>query len=137
MEFSEIELHGDLARGIAEAGYVTCMPVQEEVLKHAFGGQDLYVQSQTGTGKTAAFLVMIFQRLLTESVLAGKKALIMAPTRELAVQIEEEARLLAKYLPFKIGSFYGGVGYGEQHRLLKENAQILVGTPGRVLDLNG
>ncbi|MDR2517028.1 MAG: DEAD/DEAH box helicase [Spirochaetaceae bacterium] len=137
MEFSELELHGDLARGIAEAGYVTCMPVQEEVLKNAFGGQDLYVQSQTGTGKTAAFLVVIFQRLLAESALSGKKALIMAPTRELAVQIEEEARLLAKYLPFKIGSFYGGVGYGEQHRLLKENAQILVGTPGRVLDLNG
>jgi len=136
MEFKDFTLHPDLQRGIAEAEYVTCMPVQEQVLTHAFGGQDLYVQSQTGTGKTAAFLVVIFQRLLTEEFLAGKKALIMAPTRELAVQIEEEAKLLAKYLPFKIGSFYGGVGYAGQEKLLRENAQILVGTPGRVLDLN-
>jgi ATP-dependent RNA helicase RhlB len=136
MEFKEFNLHPDLQRGIAEAEYINCMPVQEQVLSRAFGGQDLYVQSQTGTGKTAAFLVVIFQRLLTEDRLAGRKALIMAPTRELAVQIEEEAKMLAKYLPFKIGSFYGGVGYTQQEKLLRENAQILVGTPGRVLDLN-
>ncbi|MCL2557666.1 MAG: DEAD/DEAH box helicase [Treponema sp.] len=136
MEFKDFDLHPDLQRGIAEANYVTCMDVQEQVLTHAFGGQDLYVQSQTGTGKTAAFLIVIFQRLLSEDFLSGKKALIMAPTRELAVQIEEEAKVLAKYLPFKTGSFYGGVGYAQQERLLRENAQILVGTPGRVLDLN-
>jgi ATP-dependent RNA helicase RhlB len=137
MEFSELNLHPDLARGIAEAGYVTCTPVQEQVLTRAFNGQDLYVQSQTGTGKTAAFLIVIFERFLTETNLTGKKALIMSPTRELAVQIEEEARALGRYLPYGIGSFYGGVGYGEQQRRLKEEAQILVGTPGRVLDLNG
>jgi ATP-dependent RNA helicase RhlB len=136
MEFKDLNLHPDLQRGIAEAEYVTCMPVQEQVLTHAFGGQDLYVQSQTGTGKTAAFLIVIFQRLLTEDLLAGKKAIIMVPTRELAVQVEEEAKLLGKYLPFKIGSFYGGVGYTQQQQLLKDNVQILVGTPGRVLDLN-
>ena len=112
------------------------MPVQEQVLQHAFSGQDLYVQSQTGTGKTAAFLVVIFQRLLTEDMLNGKKAIIMAPTRELAVQIEEEAKLIGKYLPIKIGSFYGGVGYTQQTAMLKDNVQIMVGTPGRVLDLN-
>jgi ATP-dependent RNA helicase RhlB len=136
MDFKEFNLHPDLQRGIAEAGYVTCMPVQEQVLTHAFGGRDLYVQSQTGTGKTAAFLTVIFQRLLTDNVLAGKKALIMAPTRELAVQIEEEAKVLGQYLPFKIGSFYGGVGYTQQERLLRENVHIMAGTPGRVLDLN-
>jgi ATP-dependent RNA helicase RhlB len=136
MEFSELTLHPDLHRGIAEAGYVTCMPVQEQVLGNAFGGHDLYVQSQTGTGKTAAFLIVIFQRLLTEPMLKGKKALIMVPTRELAVQVEEEANLLGKHLPFKIGSFYGGVGYAQQQKILRENVQILVGTPGRVLDLN-
>jgi ATP-dependent RNA helicase RhlB len=136
MEFQELNLHPDLQRGIAEAGYVTCMPVQEQVLTNAFGGQDLYVQSQTGTGKTAAFLIVIFQRLLTESILNGKKAIIMVPTRELAVQVEEEAKILGQYLPFKIGSFYGGVGYTEQQRLLRDNVQVLVGTPGRVLDLN-
>jgi ATP-dependent RNA helicase RhlB len=136
MEFTELNLHPDLQRGISEAGYFTCMPVQEQVLTNAFGGQDLYVQSQTGTGKTAAFLVVIFQRLLAESLLTGKKALIMVPTRELAVQVEEEAKLLGTYLPFKTGSFYGGVGYADQQRLLKDDVQILVGTPGRVLDLN-
>jgi ATP-dependent RNA helicase RhlB len=136
MEFAELNLHPDLQRGIAEAGYLTCMPVQEQVLTNAFGGQDLYVQSQTGTGKTAAFLVVIFQRFLTEPLLTGKKALIMTPTRELAVQVEEEAKVLGKYLSFKTGSFYGGVGYSDQQRLLKDNVQILVGTPGRVLDLN-
>ncbi|MDR1025192.1 MAG: DEAD/DEAH box helicase [Treponema sp.] len=136
MEFKELNLHPDLQRGIAEAGYVACMPVQEQVLANAFGGQDLYVQSQTGTGKTAAFLVVIYQRLLTEDLLAGKKAIIMVPTRELAVQVEEEAKVLGKYLPFKAGSFYGGVGYAQQLQMLRENVQILVGTPGRVLDLN-
>ncbi|MDR0655487.1 MAG: DEAD/DEAH box helicase [Treponema sp.] len=136
MEFNELNLHRDLKRGIEEAGYINCMPVQEQVIKHAFTGQDLYVQSQTGTGKTAAFLVVIFQRLLTEESLKGKKAIIMVPTRELAVQVEEEAKVLGKYLPFKIGSFYGGVGYVQQQQLLRENVQILVGTPGRVLDLN-
>ncbi|MDR0706909.1 MAG: DEAD/DEAH box helicase [Treponema sp.] len=136
MEFTELNLHNDLQKGIVEAGYLICTPVQEQVLGNAFNGQDLYVQSQTGTGKTAAFLIVIFQRLLTESLLHGKKALVMAPTRELAVQIEEEAKLLAKHLPFKIGSFYGGVGYGQQQQLLRGNVQILVGTPGRVLDLN-
>jgi ATP-dependent RNA helicase RhlB len=136
MEFNELQLHEDLQRGIADAGYITCMPVQEQVLANAFGGQDLYVQSQTGTGKTAAFLIVIFQRLLAEPLLGGKKALIMTPTRELAVQVEEEAKALGKYLPFKTGSFYGGVGYALQQRLLLDNVQILVGTPGRVLDLN-
>ena len=136
MEFKNFNLHPDLQKGLDEAGYINCMPVQEQVLTHAFGGQDLYVQSQTGTGKTAAFLVVIFQRMLTEEALTKRKALIMAPTRELAVQIEEEAKMLSKHLPFLTGSFYGGVGYTQQEKLLRENAQILVGTPGRVLDLN-
>jgi ATP-dependent RNA helicase RhlB len=136
MEFTELNLHPDLQRGIADAGYVTCMPVQEQVLKNAFGGADLYVQSQTGTGKTAAYLIAIFQRLLSEPLLGGKKALVMVPTRELAVQVEDEAKKIGKYLPYKVGSFYGGVGYAHQQKLLRENAQIMVGTPGRVLDLN-
>jgi ATP-dependent RNA helicase RhlB len=136
MEFTEFTLHPDLQRGLSEAEYISCMPVQEQVLANAFGGRDLYVQSQTGTGKTAAYLIVIFQRLLQEPLLNGKKALIMVPTRELAVQVEEEAKLIGKYLPFKVGSFYGGVGYGTQTQLLKDHVQILVGTPGRVLDLN-
>ena len=141
MKFTDLHLHPDLQKGIDEAGYITCMPVQEQVLTSAFGSEgkpskDLYVQSQTGTGKTEAFLIVILQRMLTEDTLTKKKALIMSPTRELAVQIEEEAKILCKYLPFKTGSFYGGVGYHQQEKLLRDNVQILVGTPGRVLDLN-
>ncbi|MCX7655349.1 MAG: DEAD/DEAH box helicase [Treponemataceae bacterium] len=135
MEFTEFSLHPDLQRGIAETGYVTCMPVQEEVLKNAFGGHDLYVQSQTGTGKTAAYLIVIFQRFMTEPLVAGQKALIMVPTRELAVQVEEEAKSIGRYLPIKIGSFFGGVGYGKQYQMLRESVQIIIGTPGRILDL--
>ncbi|MCL2440872.1 MAG: DEAD/DEAH box helicase [Treponema sp.] len=153
MKFTDFNLHSDLQKGIDEAGYITCMPVQKQVISHVFGvinndshgskpsqdyhaSQDLYVQSQTGTGKTAAFLIVIFERMLTEETLFKRKALIMAPTRELAVQIEEEAKILSKYLPFKTGAFYGGVGYAAQEKLLRDNVQILVGTPGRVLDLN-
>ncbi|MCL2266313.1 MAG: DEAD/DEAH box helicase [Treponema sp.] len=142
MKFTEFNLHPDLQKGIDDAGYTGCMPVQEQVLSHAFASQDyhasqdLYVQSQTGTGKTAAFLIVIYQRMLTEEALYKRKALIMAPTRELAVQIEEEAKMLGKYLPFKTGCFYGGVGYAQQEKMLKDNTQIMVGTPGRVLDLN-
>ena len=136
MEFSSFNLHPDLQKGIAGAGYKTCMPVQEQVITHALEGRDIYVQSQTGTGKTAAFLIVIFQRMLSDPLLNNKKAIIMVPTRELAVQVEQEAKVLAKYLPIKTGSFYGGVGYTEQLKMLNEKVQIMVGTPGRVLDLN-
>ncbi|MDR1748211.1 MAG: DEAD/DEAH box helicase, partial [Spirochaetaceae bacterium] len=107
MDFNELELDENLAKGIVEAGYITCTPVQEQVLSAALGGADLYVQSQTGTGKTAAYLTTILQRLAGDPTLSGKKALIMVPTRELAVQVEQEAQNLARYLPFRIASFYG------------------------------
>ena len=94
-----------------------------------------FVQSQTGTGKTAAYLTLMLQQLLTVPELNGKKALIMVPTRELAVQVEEEAETLAQDTGLKTGSFYGGVGYEKQTALLKKNVDILVGTPGRVIDL--
>ncbi|GMO31388.1 MAG: DEAD/DEAH box helicase [Termitinemataceae bacterium] len=136
MEFSTLELDVNLKKGLEEAGYQNAMPVQEQVLQTAFSGRDLYVQSQTGTGKTAAYLIVIMQRILSEPLLANKKALIMVPTRELAVQVETEAKLIGKYLDFKIGSFYGGVGYGNQTNMLRDDVQILTGTPGRVLDLN-
>ncbi|MDR1363189.1 MAG: DEAD/DEAH box helicase [Spirochaetaceae bacterium] len=136
MDFSTLALHGELKRGLAGADFISTMPVQEQVIANAFSGRDLYVQSQTGTGKTLAYLIVIMQRLVSEPALAGRKALIMVPTRELAVQVEEEAKLLGKHLPFKTGAFYGGVGYGAQQQMLRDDAQILIGTPGRVLDLN-
>ena len=135
MDFTEFNLHESLMKGIENAGYKTCTPVQEQVLKAGLTGDDLYVQSQTGTGKTASYLTLMLQQLLTVPELNGKKALIMVPTRELAVQVEEEAETLAQFTGLKTGSFYGGVGYEKQTALLKENVDILVGTPGRVIDL--
>lgn len=135
MDFTEFNLHESLMKGIEKAGYKTCTPVQEQVLKAGLTGDDLYVQSQTGTGKTAAYLTLMLQQLLTVPELNGKKALIMVPTRELAVQVEEEAETLAQDTGLKTGSFYGGVGYEKQTALLKKNVDILVGTPGRVIDL--
>lgn len=128
-------MHESLLKGIESAGYVECTPVQEQVLQAALNGADLYVQSQTGTGKTAAFLISIIQQMLARSEVAGKKALVMVPTRELAVQVEEEARTLLSGTGLKTGSFYGGVGYNKQTAMLKESVDIIIGTPGRVIDL--
>lgn len=135
MNFTEFTLNTGLQKGLTDAGYTVCMPVQEQVLNNALDGTDLYVQSQTGTGKTAAYLIPILQRLISTPELSGKKALIMVPTRELAVQVEEEARILASDMPLKSASFYGGVGYTGQQELLKKGVDIIVGTPGRVIDL--
>ena len=135
MDFSELNLHPDLKRGLDEAGYVTCMPVQEMVFRHSFSGGDIYAQSQTGTGKTAAFLISIFQRIMTVPEQRTRKVLVLAPTRELAVQIEGEAKRLGKYLPISAGSFYGGVSYGPQLDMLRSDVQMIIGTPGRIIDL--
>ena len=135
MDFTEFNLHEDLLKGIEAAGYVTCTPVQEAVLKTALDGSDLYVQSQTGTGKTAAYLVSILQELLASPDNAGKKVLILLPTRELAVQVEEEAKKLTSGTQLKAFSFYGGVGYERQIASLKKGVDIIVGTPGRMIDL--
>lgn len=96
-------------------------------------GKDVCAQSQTGTGKTAAFLITIFQNLRKQK---GKKALIIVPTRELAVQVEKDALLLGAHLDYKVACIYGGVGYNLQERQLEAGAEIIVGTPGRLLDFN-
>ncbi len=135
MKFEELNLKENLLRGITDAGFITLMPVQEETLVHTLKGRDAYVQSQTGTGKTAAFMVTIFQHFLDEdSPIKKKKALIIAPTRELAAQIEEDAQTIGRYLDFTVGCFYGGIGYDKQERLLEKGVDIIIGTPGRLLD---
>ena len=140
MEFTEFGLDERLLKGIEEAGYVSCTPVQEQVIKaskteEGAKGPDLYVQSQTGTGKTCAYLVAVIGEMLKEQN-AGKKCLILAPTRELAVQIEEEAKVLVGTSGLKAFSVYGGVGYEKQIAALKKGVDIVIGTPGRVIDLN-
>ena len=140
MDFTEFGLDERLLKGIEAAGYVTCTPVQEQVIKASKAnegakGPDLYVQSQTGTGKTCAYLVAVIGEMLKEQN-AGKKCLILAPTRELAVQIEEEAKVLVGTSGLKAFSVYGGVGYEKQISTLKKGVDIVIGTPGRVIDLN-
>ncbi|MCK9169225.1 MAG: DEAD/DEAH box helicase [Treponema sp.] len=135
MDFKEFNLDENLLKGISAAGYVTCTPVQEQVLRTALDGSDLYVQSQTGTGKTAAYLVSILQELLCEEKNKGKKVLILLPTRELAVQVEDEAKVLVSGTSLKTFSFFGGVGYDKQIDAVKKGVDIIVGTPGRMIDL--
>ena len=135
MEFREFALQEKLLQGIAEAGYVNCTPVQENVLQNSLGGSDLYVQSQTGTGKTAAYLVSVIQELLNRGEVSGKKALVLVPTRELSVQVQEECEKLCKFTSLKCESFYGGVGYDKQISRLKQGVDIIIGTPGRIIDL--
>jgi len=133
MKFEEFNLSKDILRGISEAGFSECLPVQEKTFHHTLIGRDVCIQSQTGTGKTAAFLISIFHALTGKK--QNKKCLIIAPTRELAVQIENEAKLLGRFLDLKIGCFYGGMKYVKQEKLLEGGGiDIMVGTPGRLID---
>ena len=134
MKFNEFDLNQDLLKGIEEFGFTDCMQVQEESLKHTLEKKDVYVQSQTGSGKTAAFLISIFE-LFHRNAVEKKRALIIVPTRELAVQIEREAKGIGCHLPYRTGSVFGGVGYAEQLNMLKERYEVIIGTPGRLMDL--
>ncbi len=139
MKFTELELPGPVLRGIEAAGFTECTPIQEAALPVALSGKDVAGQSQTGTGKTAAFLIALFTRLLRSPVprpgpVTAPRALIVAPTRELTVQIEADARLLGRFTGFRIHAVYGGVDYAKQRESLRGGVEILVGTPGRLLD---
>jgi len=135
MRFEELNLDPRLLRAIADRGYTETTDVQERTLGATLQGRDAAVQSQTGTGKTAAFLITVFQRLLKSGGKDGR-ALVIVPTRELAVQIEGEAKLLGKDLGFTVAAFYGGVGYDRQEALLKKGVHIAIGTPGRLMDFD-
>ena len=139
MDFKEFGLDERLMKGIDAASYVSCTPVQEKVINASkidgeSKGSDLYVQSQTGTGKTAAYLIAVISQMLKDEN-KGKKCLVLAPTRELAVQIEEEAKVLVGTSGLKAFSVYGGVGYEKQISKLKKGVDIIIGTPGRIIDL--
>ncbi len=136
MKFTDLDLDPRILKGIEEMGFSELMPVQEHTFPHTFTRKDIYVQSQTGSGKTAAFIISIYHLFLNEPALKDKQALIVAPTRELAVQIGREAEVLGKYLDFTVGVFYGGIGYGQQEKLLREKVNLIIGTPGRLLDFS-
>jgi ATP-dependent RNA helicase RhlB len=122
---------------LAGAGFSLCTPIQALTLPVALAGQDVAGQAQTGTGKTAAFLLAIFQRLLQNKNARSNgqpRALILAPTRELAIQIHKDAVLLGKHCDLKFGLAYGGIDYEKQRKTLKGGVDILMGTPGRLID---
>ena len=133
MNFNELNLSPEVLKGVEKAGFKECTMVQANVLPVSLQGQDVMVQSKTGSGKTAVFLLTIFQRYLKKE--GRSRALVVSPTRELAVQIEEDAKLLSSGIDgYRVGCFYGGVGYEGQNTELKEGLDLYVGTPGRLLD---
>ncbi len=137
--FEQFELHPLLQQGIADCGFTRCTPIQALTLPVALTGCDVAGQAQTGTGKTAAFLVTTFNRLLTATAKAARRpqdprALVIAPTRELAIQIDKDARAMGSDLGLRIALIYGGVDYERQRQMLKGGCDIIIATPGRLID---
>jgi ATP-dependent RNA helicase RhlB len=139
ISFTGLQLPESVARGIADAGFERCTPIQAEALPRALAGLDVAGQAQTGTGKTAAFLVALYNHLLRYPAAADRpgsspRALVLAPTRELAIQIHRDAELLGQYTGLGLGLAYGGVDYDKQRRELQAGVDVLIGTPGRIID---
>ncbi|WP_340649153.1 ATP-dependent RNA helicase RhlB [Pseudoxanthomonas winnipegensis] len=137
--FNSFPLHPDLLAGLEAAGFSRCTPIQALTLPVALAGRDVAGQAQTGTGKTLAFLVAVMNRLLTRPALADRKpedprALIMAPTRELAIQIHKDAVKFGSSLGLRFALVYGGVDYDKQRELLQQGVDIIIATPGRLID---
>ena len=139
LEFTSLDVPAEVLAGVRDAGFVTATPIQEAALPLALKGRDVAGQSQTGTGKTAAFLIAAFARCLAHpapprSGPTAPRVLIIAPTRELVVQIEADAHLLGAHTGLRILSVYGGIDYAKQREALREHCDVLVGTPGRLID---
>ncbi len=134
--FDELNLPEPVLKGLTEAGFTQCTPIQAQTLPLSLSGMDVAGQAQTGTGKTAAFLVTVFTRLLAEEarVPGEPGALIVSPTRELALQIYEEACLIGKYTGLAIAQVVGGVDYQKQADILRSGVDIVICTPGRIID---
>jgi ATP-dependent RNA helicase RhlB len=137
VKFEELNLPEKILEGIRAAGFTECTPVQAKTLPVALKGIDIAAQAQTGTGKTAAFLIAVFSRML-EMPSAGRgpspRALIIAPTRELVIQIDAEAKLLGGSAGFRILPVYGGIDYLKQREEIAKGVDVLIGTPGRLID---
>jgi len=131
--FASLGLKPDIVSGIASVGYIKPSPIQVELIPHAIAGRDCIGQAQTGTGKTAAF-VLPFLHHWRDSTRPGPQALILAPTRELVAQVAEEARKLSQDRHCRVAAIYGGQRIGPQLTALKQGCAIVVGTPGRILD---
>ena len=137
MKFTELDLSAELMRGIEQVGFTDLTPVQEESIPLALKGRDVAAQAQTGTGKTAAFLIALFTRLSANEGTGkkrGPRALVLAPTRELVVQICADADGLGAFCPFKVQPIFGGVDYEKQRQALRDGVDVIVATPGRLID---
>jgi len=137
--FASLGLPPELLQGITDAGFEFCTIIQAEALPHALAGHDVEGKAQTGTGKSAAFLLATMSHLLRHPPPKDHKngdprALIFAPTRELAVQIHKDAEVLGKHSGLRIGVVFGGTGYEQQREMLHAGLDILIGTPGRAID---
>lgn len=138
MQFNELKINSFVIKAIDDAGFKKCTPIQEMTLPVSLSGKDVAGQAQTGTGKTAAFLISILNNLLESTPKnrnkSNPRSLILAPTRELASQIEKEANLLGGYTGLKVVAVYGGIDYESQRNSLRDGVDILIGTPGRFID---
>jgi ATP-dependent RNA helicase RhlE len=132
MPFTALGLHPHLVRATRELGYQTPTPIQAQAIPPILDGRDVIASAQTGTGKTAAFLLPVLHRLLTGD--GTKQALIVVPTRELALQIETVCLGLAYHTALRVAVLLGGTPMGPQERAIRAGAQLIVATPGRLLD---
>jgi ATP-dependent RNA helicase RhlB len=141
--FDSFELDQRILAGLADAGFTYCTPIQAATLPIGLAGRDVAGQAQTGTGKTAAYLLVALQRLLAQPVppptegqgsRSRPRVVVLAPTRELAVQIHKDAVVLAAHTGFRLGVVYGGTGYQQQRDEIAAGVDILIGTPGRLID---
>lgn len=132
MKFNELQIKEEIITALTEMGFSEMMPIQERVIPLILEGNDVIGQAQTGTGKTAAFGIPLIEK--SQRKHSGVEHLIISPTRELATQIKNELELIAKNTGITIGLILGGVDYNKERRMLKANPNIIVGTPGRLLD---
>ncbi|MDD1616796.1 MAG: ATP-dependent RNA helicase RhlB [Methylococcaceae bacterium NSP1-2] len=134
--FSNLELSDIILQGLTDAGFTHCTPIQDRALPLLLRDKDIAGQAQTGTGKTATFLLAMFQRLINDESekIKNPRAIILAPTRELAIQIHKDALSLSKHLELKFALIYGGTDYQKQLDKIKSNVDVIIGTPGRIID---
>ncbi|MFL6531481.1 MAG: DEAD/DEAH box helicase, partial [Chthoniobacterales bacterium] len=140
MSFRALQLAPQIDKAIEEAGYTEPTPIQVAAIPEVLAGHDVIGIAQTGTGKTAAFVWPILTRLMsgnTNNQPRGMRALIVAPTRELVVQIEENIRAYARHLPLRMATIFGGVSERPQIEALRSGVDLVVATPGRLIDLMG
>ena len=138
MPFRPLNLSPQILRAVQDAGYTEPTPIQVAAIPHILAGHDLIGIAQTGTGKTAAFVLPILTKLgaaMQNGQRRGTRALVVAPTRELVVQIEENVRAYAKHLPLRMATVFGGVSERPQLEALRSGVDLIVATPGRLIDL--